>query len=130
VGRNLSKIGAIRTGGDLLGAIVFPSASLVRGFASYVISTRGGHPYRRSQPPVERLLSLVTAERTEVRSPRSSIETLERSPVSLMPQTLDAQLSRQEQSDLIAFLRSLHRGRLVDRLNSPRPCDWDRPSPP
>ena len=108
MGRNLSKIGAIRTGGDLLGAIVFPNASLVRGFESYVISTRGGRVHigvlsRQSSDS----LSLVIGERTEVRSPRSSIETLERSPVSLMPQTLDAQLSRQELSDLIAFLRSL-----------------------
>ena len=50
---------------------------------------------------------LVNADRAEVRIPRSEIEALEPGKVSIMPQGLDALLSRQELADLIAFLQSL-----------------------
>ena len=52
-------------------------------------------------------VTLVTAERTEIRIPRSDMEEIHPSRVSIMPQGLDTQLSRQELSDLIAFLTSL-----------------------
>jgi putative membrane-bound dehydrogenase-like protein len=108
VGPDLTKIGTIRSPRDLLEAVVFPSASFVRGFEPYVISTRDG---RFSTGIIGRdtadAIYLVTAERNEIRIPRSSIETIERGKVSIMPQGLDGQLSRQELGDLIAFLRSL-----------------------
>jgi putative heme-binding domain-containing protein len=50
---------------------------------------------------------LITAERAEIRIPRDAIETLVPSRVSIMPQGLEAQLSRQELGDLLAFLQSL-----------------------
>jgi putative membrane-bound dehydrogenase-like protein len=108
VGPDLSKIGSIRTGRDLLEAIVFPSASIVRGYEPYVVATAGGRYYtgiitRQTADAIE----LVTAERAEVRVPRREIESVERSPVSIMPQGLDTQLSRQELADVIAFLQAL-----------------------
>jgi putative membrane-bound dehydrogenase-like protein len=109
VGPDLSKIGSIRTGRDLLEAIVFPSASIVRGYEPYVIVTRDGqlHTGIIARQTADSIY-LVTADRAEVRIPRSAVDTLERSQVSIMPQGLDAQLSRQELADLIAFLRSRH----------------------
>jgi putative heme-binding domain-containing protein len=108
VGPDLSKIGSIRTGRDLLEAVVFPSASIVRGYEPYVVATRDGRYYtgiitRKAADAIE----LVTAERAEVRVPRRAIDSIERSPVSIMPQGLDTQLSRQELSDVIVFLRAL-----------------------
>jgi putative heme-binding domain-containing protein len=50
---------------------------------------------------------LVTSERVEVRIPRSQIESLQASRTSVMPQGLEAPLSRQELGDLIMFLKSL-----------------------
>jgi putative membrane-bound dehydrogenase-like protein len=109
VGPDLSKIGSIRTGPDLLEAVAFPSQSFARGYEPYVVTTRSGktHPAGLLRRQTADAVYLVTAERAEVRIPRSDIESLEPSKVSIMPQGLDAQLSRRELADLIAFLESL-----------------------
>ena len=52
-------------------------------------------------------LNLPSQNRSEVRIARPEIEGIEASRVSIMPQGLDAQVSRQELSDLLAFLQSL-----------------------
>lgn len=108
VGPDLTKIGSIRTGRDLLEAVVFPSASIVRGYEPYLINTSDGRVHNgiigRQTPEA---IFLITADRTEIRIARSTVDTIERSPVSIMPQGLDAQLTRQELGDLIAYLQSL-----------------------
>lgn len=108
IGPDLSKIAGIRTGRDLLEAVVFPSSSLVRGFEPYVVVTAEGRQFsgiigRETTDAV----FLVNAERNETRIPRSAVETLERSKVSIMPQGLDGQLTRQELADLLAYLQTL-----------------------
>src|SRR5262249_47080284 len=108
IGPDLSKIGNIRTEADLLESIVFPSNSLVRGYESFVVNLKDGKSHsgmirRETGDPVH----LITSDRTELRIPRAKMESLEPSRVSIMPQGLDSQLTRQELSDLIAFLRSL-----------------------
>src|SRR5213078_2946529 len=45
VGPDLSKIGSIRVGRDLLEAIVFPSATFARGFEPFLIRNRDGAIY-------------------------------------------------------------------------------------
>jgi putative heme-binding domain-containing protein len=108
VGPDLSKIGAIRTGEDLLESIVFPSASFVRGFEPYVIETRRGKVYSGIiARETADAIYVRTAERAEIRIPRAAVETIQPGKVSVMPKGLDAQLSRQELGDLIAYLRSL-----------------------
>src|SRR5262249_46117594 len=108
IGPDLSKIGSIRTPRDLLESIVFPSASIARGYEPYLVLTRAGRSHNGilAQATAE-AVTLVTTERTEVRIRRSEIEEIQPSRVSIMPQGLDTQLSRQELSDLIAFLASL-----------------------
>ena len=49
----------------------------------------------------------MAADRTQRRIMRSQIDELSPSRVSIMPQGLDTQLSRQELSDLVAYLASL-----------------------
>jgi putative membrane-bound dehydrogenase-like protein len=108
VGPELTKIGATRSGPDLLEAIVFPSASFARGYEPYVIETAEGKSYTGViARETGEALYLRTADRAEIRLPRSEVETINRGQVSIMPQGLDEQLSRQELADLIAFLRSL-----------------------
>jgi putative heme-binding domain-containing protein len=87
---------------------VFPSAGFARGYEPYVVATRGGkvHAGILRRETVDAVY-LVTADRAEVRIPRADIDSIEPGKVSIMPQGLDAQLSRQELADLIAFLRSL-----------------------
>ena len=50
---------------------------------------------------------LATPNRSEVRLPRSAIEEIHPGRVSITPQGLDVQLSRQDLADLLAFLSSL-----------------------
>jgi len=64
-------------------------------------------------------IRLVTADCSEVSLPRDKIEAIQPSPVSVMPQGLDANLSRGELADLVAFLHSLHSAlRRVPRIDS------------
>jgi putative membrane-bound dehydrogenase-like protein len=108
VGPDLSKIGSIRSGRDLLEAIVFPSATFARGYEPFLIRTRDGAVYdglvARETPDA---IYLFTAERVEKRIARASVELIQQSKVSIMPQGLDNQISRDELRDLISFLASL-----------------------
>jgi putative heme-binding domain-containing protein len=108
IGPDLSTIGAIRTGRDLLESIVFPSASFVRGYEPFAVATKDGKLHNGIlKRDTGEAIFLVTAERTEVRIPRSAIESIDPGKVSIMPQGLDMQLTKQEMADLIAFLLSL-----------------------
>ncbi|HZE95714.1 MAG TPA: PVC-type heme-binding CxxCH protein [Planctomycetota bacterium] len=108
VGPDLSKIASIRTGRDLLESVVFPSASFARGYEPYLIRTKDGAVLDGliSRETADAIY-LFTAERNEKRVPRASIDMIQMGKISIMPQGLDAQLSRDELRDLIAFLRSL-----------------------
>jgi putative heme-binding domain-containing protein len=109
VGPDLSTIGAIRSGRDLLEAVVFPSAGLARGFEPYVVATRDGRvlPAGVLKRETVEAVWLVTGDQAELRVDKSAIEQMIPSRASIMPQGLDAQLSRRELANLIAFLRSL-----------------------
>lgn len=108
VGPNLGRIGAIRSENDLLEAIVFPSASFARGYETMMVKIQNGEEYSgviaRETPEN---ISLVTGPNSEMRLARSEIKDIRLGTVSLMPQGLDQQLSREELADLIAFLKSL-----------------------
>jgi putative membrane-bound dehydrogenase-like protein len=108
VGPDLSKIGTIRQARDLLEAIVFPSASFVRGYEPITVRTRDGaiHNGIVARETAEAIF-LADAERVERKVSKPSIEEIRQSRVSIMPQGLDAQLTREELRDLIAFLQSL-----------------------
>lgn len=108
IGPDLSKIGAIRAPRDLLEAIVFPSASFARGYEPFAVATSDGQVHtgiigRETADAVY----LVNSNRVEVRIERAAIESLRQAAVSIMPEGMDAQLSRQDLADLIAFLQSL-----------------------
>jgi putative heme-binding domain-containing protein len=108
IGPDLSKIGSIRTGRDLLEAVVFPSASIVRGYEPYAVVTQDGrlHTGTLARETVDALF-LNGSDAVEVRIPRDQIEDLKQSRQSIMPQGLDAQLTHGELADLLAFLQSL-----------------------
>jgi putative heme-binding domain-containing protein len=108
VGPDLSKIGQVRTGRDLAEAILFPSATLANGYESYTVVTRAGQTHtgmiRRETADA---IHLFTTDRTEVRIPRTQIEEITPSSVSVMPQGVEQLLSAEQLLDLIAFLGSL-----------------------
>ena len=108
IGPDLSKIGAIRSGRDLLEAIVSPSSSFVRGYEPYLVASRDGRQFTGTlaRETVEAIV-LNTTEGARLRIPRASIEELQQGRVSIMPQGLDTQLSREQLADLLAFLQAL-----------------------
>ncbi|HMF19015.1 MAG TPA: hypothetical protein VKE98_17535, partial [Gemmataceae bacterium] len=108
VGPDLTRIGQIRTERDLLEAIVFPSSSFVRGYEPVVIRTKGGTSHNGviRQDSTKTEIVLATGVNQEVRIPRSEIDDMRPSQVSVMPSGLDQQLSPRELADLVAFLKA------------------------
>jgi len=107
VGPDLTRISEVRSERDLLEAIVYPSASFVRSYEPVVVATKDGEEQSgvlRKDSPEEVLLA--TGPTTEVRIARSDITEMRPGAVSVMPQGLDEQLSRQELADLLAFLKN------------------------
>jgi putative heme-binding domain-containing protein len=112
VGPDLSQIGEIRTRRDLLESIAFPSATFARGFEPVTV-VAAGRTYTgilRGESPKE--VTLLTPGRSETTIPRDDVEDILPSPVSIMPQGLDRNLTLEELQDVVAFLSSLkkHKG--------------------
>ncbi len=106
-GPDLTRIGGIRTERDLLEAILFPSASFVRSYEPVIVTTKDQKTFSgvaKKDAPDEMIL--VIAADKEVRIPREDIEDVRPGKVSIMPDGLDKQFTRQELADLVAFLRA------------------------
>jgi putative membrane-bound dehydrogenase-like protein len=105
IGPDLSKIGSIRAGADLLESIVFPSATIARGFESFIVETKDNKTYAGTlASESSETLRLKTPADTTI--PRSQIKTFRPDRLSIMPQGLDTQLTRTELNDLLAFLQA------------------------
>jgi putative membrane-bound dehydrogenase-like protein len=111
LGPDLTRIGEARSEKDLLEAILYPSASFVRSFEPMLVTTRSGEEHSgivRKDTSDE--LVLGTGPNLDVRLARSEIADLRPGTVSVMPQGLETQISRQELADLIAFLKNTRWG--------------------
>ncbi|HQR05443.1 MAG TPA: HEAT repeat domain-containing protein [Gemmatales bacterium] len=108
IGPNLSIIGAIRTRADLLESVVFPSASLARGFETMVIVTKSGRTITgvMTRETADALV-LTSSQRVDQKVLRNDIEEMTASPVSTMPAGIDQTLNPDELRDLLAYLESL-----------------------
>lgn len=107
VGPILSKIGQSRSRRDLLEAILFPSARLEQAYRSTKVLLQDGEVLQGlvvSETPKELVLQVSVDQRRSIET--SEIQLREPSNVSIMPAGLEAQLSLQELSDLIAFLEN------------------------
>jgi putative membrane-bound dehydrogenase-like protein len=107
LGPDLTAIGTIRTERDLLEAVIYPSASFVRSYEPWIATAKDGEEYsgvirRDTQDEIV----LATGPGAETRIPRSDLTELRLGSLSTMPAGLDEQLSRQELSDLLAFLKN------------------------
>jgi putative membrane-bound dehydrogenase-like protein len=107
VGPDLTSIGKIRTERDLLEAIVFPSASFVRGYEPVLVATKEGRVHNGvlRKDAVDEIV-LATGPNQEVRIAREDIDDIQPSKVSVMPAGLDQQLTARELADLVAFLKA------------------------
>jgi putative heme-binding domain-containing protein len=105
IGPDLTSIGQARTERDLLEAIVYPSASFVRSYEPFIVTTQDEEYSGVLRSDAVDEIRLATGPTTEVRVPRSDILEMRPGQVSVMPGGLDAQLTEQELADLIAFLK-------------------------
>jgi putative heme-binding domain-containing protein len=106
VGPDLSQIASIRAPNDLLESLVFPSASFARGYEPFIVQTKANQ-VQAGVLAGETADAIVLRTPAEVRIPRSLVKSIRQDRVSIMPQGLDAQLSKTELADLLAFLQSL-----------------------
>ena len=106
VGPDLTGIGAIRSGHDLLEAIVFPSASFVPGHEVYTVELAHDRLSGVIRSQNRDAVVLVTGPNGEVRIPRAEIKSMQPSKVSLMPEGFDESLTKTELTDLLAFLQA------------------------
>ncbi len=107
LGPDLTRVGQIRNERDLLEAVLYPSASLVRSFEPMVVITQDGREFSgllREETADEVVLAKGPTE--QFRIARADIEEMRPGIVSIMPQGLDQQLSSQQLADLVAFLRA------------------------
>lgn len=107
LGPDLTNIGRVRNERDLLEAIVFPSASLVRGYEPVSLLLADGRSLTGVITRENRteLVLALDAQKTQT-IPRDEIAEMQPSPISLMPKGLAGVLSKQELADLTAFLKA------------------------
>jgi putative membrane-bound dehydrogenase-like protein len=108
VGPDLTKLGAIRSGRDILESILVPSSTIAQGYETLVVTTRDGETYVGIRVGAEDgPVRLRLASGSEVAVSRSDIDRIDRSKVSLMPEGLLNSLPQVEVRDLLAFLQHL-----------------------
>jgi putative membrane-bound dehydrogenase-like protein len=108
VGPDLTKVGAIRSGQDLLESILFPGSTFAPGYEPYAIATADGRVLTGMIVRQDANgLILRDASGAETRLPRAEIEQVRRSETSVMPDGLGFAVSREEFRDLLAFLKAL-----------------------
>jgi putative heme-binding domain-containing protein len=108
VGPDLTRIGAIRSGGDLLESILFPSSSFAQGYEPYLLTRRDGEELSGnlvSQGPESVSLRDGIGVIHRVRS--DDVASLNRQQLSAMPEGLEQLLTREQFRDLLAYLQSL-----------------------
>ena len=111
IGPDLTRIGQIRSERDLLEAILFPSASFARGYEPVVVTTQSGATHSGVlRSDLMDVVVLVTGAGSEIRILRREIVDMQPGTVSVMPPGLAAQLSQQELTDLLAFLKATRSG--------------------
>ena len=107
-GPHLKGIGSRRSERDLIESILFPNASLVQSYESWIVRTDNSQIFNGvlvEDRPDEIVLSGGVEK--IFRIPRSSIEEMVRSDQSIMPTGLDKLITDQEMADLVVYLKSL-----------------------
>jgi putative heme-binding domain-containing protein len=108
VGPDLTKVGAVRSGRDILESILLPNASFAQGYDNYRGVIKDGEEISgviAGQSPEAIILRGASGAERQV--PRDQIQELTRSEISLMPEGLEQGMTAQEFSDLLAFLQGL-----------------------
>jgi len=108
IGPDLTKVGTIRSGRDILESILLPSSTFAQGYESYLITTGDGSA-------LSGVLAEQSADAVVLRDAsgaqwplrRKEIREMRQQAVSIMPEGLETGLTEEELRDLLAFLQSL-----------------------
>ena len=91
---------------QLLTAILNPSAAIEPRFVNYLVTTRDGRMYDGVLAnETAGAITLRGGSEEDVTLPRAQIAEIRASSISLMPEDLEKNLSRQDLADIIAYLR-------------------------
>jgi putative membrane-bound dehydrogenase-like protein len=108
VGPDLTRVGAVRSGRDLLESIIIPSSTFAQGYESWSVVTGSGQILVGIiARQTEEILVLKDQSGAETVIPRERIRSLARQEASLMPEGLERALAPEELRDLLSFLKSL-----------------------
>lgn len=106
VGPDLTRIWDTHTIAKIMESLIDPSKELKEGYAAYTIVTNGGQVYTGLKIAADdKQVVLRDAQGKDIALPRDTIDELEESRNSLMPEGVLAPLSFQEFIDLVAFLK-------------------------
>ena len=108
VGPNLSEIGKKLSADALYESILYPSAGISHNYETWVLETKAGEVVQGlmvSETPQQVILKEATALTKTFA--RADIESLTKSPISLMPADLTKNLSSQDLADVVGYLQSL-----------------------
>jgi putative membrane-bound dehydrogenase-like protein len=110
VGPDLTSIGAIRSGHDILEAIVFPNATFVPGHEPRRVTTKTTNQVFTGVindfESTRDAIVLMSGPNDKVRIPRDDIASIKASSVSLMPDGFATQLTQKDLTDLLAYLKA------------------------
>ncbi len=108
IGPDLSRIGAIRTGRDLLESIIFPSNTLARDYEAHAIETADGTTLTGVvRGHSAEGLVLMDAAGQEISIPHQKVLSNTTLTESLMPAGLDAALGEADLLNVVSYLQSL-----------------------
>ncbi|MBL6765184.1 MAG: HEAT repeat domain-containing protein [Verrucomicrobiae bacterium] len=108
LGPDLTAIGRVRSGLDILEAILFPNASFVPGYEPMKVASKGELHSGIIARETPATLTLRVDAKTELHLNRKEITEIRAGEVSIMPAGLDQSLSETEMRDLLAYLQSLN----------------------
>lgn len=107
-GPDLTKIGAIRSGRDLLESLLMPSATFAQGYDTFVVRFKDETEVRGVRVRhADESIVIRDAAGVLTRVEQAQVDSITRSEVSLMPEGLLDALKESEIQDLLAYLQSL-----------------------
>ncbi|MCI0379541.1 MAG: HEAT repeat domain-containing protein [Gemmataceae bacterium] len=108
IGPDLTKIGVVRAGRDLLESILVPSSTIAQGYDPYVFVTDDGKVLNGLiARQTADLVVMRDAGGAELQLRKDRVQEIRRAVVSIMPEGLERALDREEFRDLLAYLQSL-----------------------
>lgn len=108
VGPNLSEVGKKLSREALFDSILYPSASILHNYETYIVETKNGNTANGllvSRTP--EVISIKDAESIVRTFKTAEVESVTRSPISLMPADLHQAMSTQELADVVEYLLTL-----------------------